>query len=432
MSKERVRRAYLDHASSSPLRAVAYGAMLPWLAQPGDPGRIHAEGRAARVALEEAREQVATFFGARPREVVFTSGGTESINAAIAGAAARAVGDGDAGGLERNRLHLGAEKGVETLPVAPGDRGGAAEDGHGGAHIVATAVEHSAVLEAANRAGRVTLVGVDGLGRVDPATVLAGIGPETALVSVQLANHEVGTIQPAAEVAAMARERGVLTHVDACAAAGHIRVDFGALGADLVSVTAHKLGGPRGIGALLVRRGLRLAPFLLGGAQERNRRAGIENVAAAAGFAAALAELGEPALSSVTAPPSSADRLVAEAEAARGLTDLLLTEAPKLVDGLTVFGDPVDRLPHLVCFGVEGVEAEPVLLGLDQHGVAVHSGSSCSSETFEPSPVLAAMGVDADHSLRVSVGWSSTVDDVDAFLAALPLVISRLRSLRTG
>jgi cysteine desulfurase len=434
MSKATVgRRVYLDHASSSPLRPAAAAAMLPWLAHPGDPGRVHAEGRAARVALEDAREQVALFFGARPREVVFTSGGTESINAAVYGAGARAaVSDRDAGGLERNRLRSGAEKGVEARPVAPGARGGDHEDGPVGVHIVTTAVEHSAVLEAADRAGRVTMAGVDGLGRFDPATLLAGIRPETALISVQLANHEVGTVQPAAEAVAAARERGVLTHVDACAAAGHLPIDFAALGADLCSVTAHKLGGPRGIGALLVRRGLRLSPFLRGGAQERNRRAGIENVAAAVGFAAALAELGEPALSSTTAPPSPANRLVAEAEAARGLTDLLLTEAPKLVDGLTVFGDPVDRLPHLVCFGVEGVEAEPVLLGLDQRGVAVHSGSSCSSETFEPSPVLAAMGVDADHSLRVSVGWSSTVDDVDAFLAALPPVISRLRSLRGG
>jgi cysteine desulfurase len=379
--------------------------MLPWLAHPGDPGRVHAEGRAARVALEEAREQVAAFFGARPREVIFTSGGTESIAAAIFGVATRTAA-GDAGGPQRNRL--------------------------GGVHIATTAVEHSAVLEAANRAGRVTMAGVDGLGRVDPATVLAGIRAETVLVSVQMANHEVGTLQPVAEVVAGARERGVLTHVDACAAAGHVPIDFAALGADLASVTAHKLGGPRGIGALLVRRGLRLPPFVLGGAQERNRRAGIENVAAAVGFAAAVAELGAPALTSVTAPPSPASRLVAEAEAARGLTDLLLVEAPKLVDGLTVFGDPFDRLPHLVCFGVEGVEAEPVLLGLDQQGVAVHSGSSCSSETFEPSPVLSAMGVDADHSLRVSVGWSSTATDVDRFLAALPAVIARLRGLRSG
>jgi cysteine desulfurase len=399
------RRAYLDHASSSPLRPAAYEAMLPWLGQPGDPGRVHAEGRAARMALEDAREQVAGFFGARPREVVFTSGGTEAVNAAILGAAWRAM----EGGRERNRLRAGPGSGAGTQPVAIGD----------GVHIVTTAVEHSAVLEAANRAGRVTLAGVDRLGRFDPTTVLAGIGPDTALVSVQLANHEVGTVQPAGEIVAAARDRGVLTHVDACAAAGHLPLDFAALGADLCSVTAHKLGGPRGVGALLVRRGLRLPPFLLGGAQERNRRAGVENVAAAVGFAAAVGDL-------------AGGGLAAEAEAARALTDRLLVEAPKLVDGLTVFGDPVDRLPHLVCFGVDGVEAEPVLLGLDQRGVAVHSGSSCSSETFEPSPVLSAMGVAADHSLRVSVGWSSTADDADAFLAAAPTVIDGLRRLGSG
>ena len=275
------RRAYLDHASSSPLRSAAYEAMLPWLAHPGDPGRVHAEGRAARVALEEAREEVAAFFGARPREVIFTSGGTEAINAAIYGAAARAATNRHSS----PRSDRGEERQLE-------------EDGPAGVHIVTTAVEHSAVLEAANRAGRVTMAGVDVLGRYDLATVLAGIRPETALVSVQLANHEVGTVQPAAEVVAAVREQGVVTHVDACAAAGHIPIDFAALGADLCSVTAHKLGGPRGIGALLVRRGLRLPPFLLGGAQERNRRAGIEDVAAAVGFAAAVAELMGPA------PPS--------------------------------------------------------------------------------------------------------------------------------
>jgi cysteine desulfurase len=398
------RRAYLDHASSSPLRPAAYEAMLPWIGHPGDPGRVHSEGRAARVALEEARAQVAAFFGARPREVIFTSGGTESVNAAIFGAAAR---------ISPNWRSSPRSEGGEERQLEEEQE----QDPPAGIHIVASSVEHSAVLEAANRAGRLTMAGVDQLGRYAPATVLAGIRAETALVSVQLANHEVGTIQPAADVVAAARERGVLTHVDACAAAGYIPVDFAALGADLCSVTAHKFGGPTGIGALLVRRGLRIPPFHLGGAQERNRRAGLENVAAAVGFAAAVGEL-------------NADRLPAEAEAAKALTDRLLTEAPKLVEGLAVFGDPVDRLPHLVCFGVEGVEAEPVLLGLDQHGVAVHSGSSCSSETFEPSPVLSAMGVDADHSLRVSVGWSSTPDDVDAFLSALPEVVGRLRRLR--
>jgi cysteine desulfurase len=252
-------RAYLDHASSSPLRPAAYEAMLPWLAGPagaGDPSRVHAEGHAARVALETARQQVAALFGARPREVVFTSGGTEAINSAVFGAAARAAADSGPGGEP---------------------------------HFVVTAVEHSAVLEAARRAGRVTVVGTDGYGRVDPAAVLAAIEPGTSLVCVQLGNHEVGTLQPAVEVMAACQGRGVLGHVDACAAAGHVPVDFAALGADLASVTAHKLGGPRGVGALLVRRGLRLRPLLVGGEQERARRAGMENVAALAGFGAACA-----------------------------------------------------------------------------------------------------------------------------------------------
>lgn len=375
-------RSYLDHASSTPLRPVAYEAMLPWLAgtgAAGDPGRLHAEGRASRVALEEAREQVATLVGARPREVVFTSGGTEAINTAIFGAALRAGGTG--------------------------------------VHLVVTAVEHSAVLEAAERTGRVCLVAVDRQGRYDPEAVLAALGPRTALVSVQLANHEVGTLQPASALAAPCRDRGVLLHVDACTAAGHVPFDFAAMGADLVSVTAHKLGGPRGAGALLVRRGLRLPPLLLGGAQERARRGGMENVAAAVGFGAAAAEL------------ATEGRLAAEAAAARALTDRVLSEARARLSGVQVFGDPLGRVPHLACLGVEGVEAEPVLLGLDQRGVAVHSGSSCSSEALEPSPVLAAMGVAADHSLRVSVGWSTTPAEVEAFLDALPEVVERLRAL---
>ncbi|HEY3240047.1 MAG TPA: cysteine desulfurase family protein, partial [Acidimicrobiia bacterium] len=375
---------------STPLRPAAAEAMAPWLAAPGDPGRVHAEGRAARFALEEARAAVAGFLGARPREVLFTSGGTEAVNTAVFGATASGT------------------------PRPPGAAGGS----DGPVHVVAGAVEHSAVLESAQRAGNVTLVGVDRLGRVDPEVVAAALRPETALVCVQAANHEVGTLQPVAEVAAVCRSRGVRLHVDACAAAGHVPLDFSTLGADLVSVSAHKLGGPRGVGALLVRRGLRLAPLMVGGAQERARRAGLENVAAAVGFAAACAEL------------AAGGRLEAEAKGARELTDRVLSEAPARVDGVSVFGDPVERLPYLVCLGVDGVEAEPVLLALDQQGVAVHSGSSCSSETFEPSPVLQAMGVDADHSLRVSVGWSSTPEDVNAFLAALPEVVARLRALR--
>jgi cysteine desulfurase len=378
-----VRRAYLDHASTSPLRPDAFEAMLPFLRDHhADPGRLHAEGRVTRVALEDAREQVAALLGARPREVVFTASGTEAVNTAVWGAVARADGP---------------------------------------AHVVTTAVEHSAVLDACRRSGaELTVVGVDRLGRFDPSDVLAAVRPETALVTIQLANHEVGTVQPADEVAAACRDRGVIVHVDACMAAGHVPVDFGALAADLCSVSAHKFGGPKGAGALLVRRGLRLPPFVVGGAQERARRGGLEDVPAMVGFGAAAGEVGADG------------RLDTEADAQRQLTERVALEAPERVGGVVRYGDPDNRVPHLVCLGVEGVEAEPILLGLDQRGVAVHSGSACSSEALEPSPILEAMGVDADHSLRVSVGWSSVAEDVDAFLDAFPAVVDRLRALRAG
>jgi cysteine desulfurase len=224
----------------------------------------------------------------------------------------------------------------------------------------------------------------------------------------------VGTLQPVASVVEACRERGVLVHVDAAQAVGHVPVDFGSLGADLLSVSAHKFGGPQGVGALVVRRGLRLRPLLVGGEQERARRAGMENVAAIAGFGAVSEALAQ------------AGRLEAEAVAARAQTARALADLPHRV---VTYGDTVERLPHIVCVGVEGVEAEAVLLGLDQAGVAAHSGSACSSESLEPSPVLEAMGVDAERSLRVSVGWSTTDDDIDAFVDALPKVVSRLRQL---
>jgi cysteine desulfurase len=305
--------------------------------------------------------------------------------------------------------------------VNTGGGGAVARAGHARSHIVTTAVEHSAVLDACRRSEvELTVVPVDGVGRFDPDAASDAIRPDTALVSVQLANHEVGTVQPAAAVTAACREQGVLVHVDACMAVGHLPVDFAALGADLCSITAHKLGGPKGAGALLVRRGLRVPQLIVGGAQERARRGGLEDVPAMVGFGAAVAVLAEE------------DRLAAETAAARRLTDRVAAEAAARVAGMARYGDPDDRVPHLVCLGIEGVEAEPVLLGLDQRGVAVHSGSACSSEVLEPSPILAAMGVDAEHSLRVSVGWDTTDADVDAFLDAFPTVVDRLRALRAG
>jgi cysteine desulfurase len=368
-----VTRHYLDHASTSPTRPEAVAAVTHWLSRPGgDPGRIHAEGLEARVGIETAREHVAALFGARPRSVVFTSGATEAIATACWGAAER------------------------------------------GAHQVLAAVEHSAVRKAAEAHGAVTVVGVDALGRIDPGELLAAVQPDTAVVHIQWGNHEVATIQPVAEVVAACRERGVLVHVDAAQANGHVPIAFDALGADLLSVSAHKLGGPAGVGALLVRRGLRLRSLLVGGDQERARRAGLEPVALIAGFGAAAAVLG--------------GSLEAEAAAQRALTDRVLAAVPSL-EGVRVYGAPQERLPHLVCLGVDGVEPQAVLLGLDRAGVAAHSGSACSSESLEPSPVLEAMGVDAHHSLRLSVGWSSTDADIDAALEALPGILADLRAL---
>ncbi len=349
--------------------------MLPWLSFAADPGRVHTDGRMSRGAVEQAREQVASLLGARPREVVFTGGATEAIVAAVWGATER------------------------------------------GGHVVVPAVEHSAVREASAAFGVVTEVGVDELGRVDADAVLSAVRPgETALVHIQWANHEVGSLQPVAEVVAGCSEKGVLVHVDAVVAGGHLPVDFAALGADLLTVSAHKLGGPQGVGALLVRRGLRLRPLLVGGEQERSRRAGMENVAGIVGFGAAAGTL--------------ASTLGAESARAWAQTETLIASATA-VDGVVTYGDVHRRAPHIACLGVAGVEAEAVLLGLDQAGIAAHSGSACSSESLEPSPVLAAMGVEAERSLRVSVGWSTTDDDVTAFCAAFPGVVGRLRSLRS-
>jgi cysteine desulfurase len=367
-------RHYLDHASTSPLRPEARAALVAQLERTGDPGRIHAEGLTTRVVVEDARRQVAELVGARPREVVFTSGATEAIAAACWGAATR------------------------------------------GSHQVVPAVEHSAVRLAAERHGEVTLVPVDGRGRVAVDDVLAAVRPDTALVHVQWGNHEVGTVQPVAEVVGACRERGVLVHVDAAQAVGHVDVDFRAVGADLLSVSAHKFGGPTGVGALLVRQGLRLPPLLVGGDQERARRAGLENMAAIAGFGAACAAV-------------SGGSVADEAAEQRRLTRRILDTVEDDALGLVVYGDPVERLPHVVCLGVEGIEPQAVLLGLDQAGIAAHSGSACSSEALEPSPVLEAMGVDAHHSLRLSVGWSTIDADIHRLLATLPDVLADLRAL---
>ncbi len=373
-------RTYLDAASTTPLLGAARAALLEWYggtAVVGDPGRLHHDGMRTRVAVEDARSLVASLLGCTPREVVFTSGATESIAAATWGARAR-----DA------------------------DR----------QHVVLAAVEHSAVREWADR-GPSTVVGVDRTGRVDPDELLAAVRPDTALVHLQWGNHEVGTLQPVAPVVAACRERGVLVHVDAAQAAGRVPLRLSDLGADLVSVSGHKFGAPTGTGVLVVRRGLRIPPLLVGGDQERARRAGLEHTAGIVGLGAAAAEL---------------DRTLASVGArCRMLTDRLRSWAAA-TDGVEVLGaDPAGSLPHIVCLGLQGVEPQPVLLGLDALGISVHSGSSCSSESLEPSPVLEAMGVDADRSLRVSVSWANDEADVDRFTVAAERVLAELRALRT-
>jgi cysteine desulfurase len=382
-----VPRHYLDFASTVPLRPEVTAALRGWLdVTAADPGRLHAEGRTVRVAIETAREQVAGLLGTRPRQVIFTAGATEAINAAVFGAAR----------------------------AAPGSV------------ILCAGVEHSAVRDASERAAPVETLAVDGRGRIEldalDEALARHAGPAPALVHCQWANHEVGTLQPVHEVVARCAAAGVPVHVDAAAACGSVPTDLDALGADLVSVSAHKLGGPPGAGALWVRPGLRIDPLLVGGQQERARRAGLENAAAIVGFGATAAAL------------SADDGALVELEAAqsRHLVAGLLAAA-RAVDGVELVGDPgpAGRLPHIVCVGVAGVEAEPVVIGLDKAGIAVHSGSACSSESLEPSPVLEAMGVDANRSLRLSVGWSSTDDDVAAFARAFPDVVDGLRALRS-
>ncbi|GAC1315434.1 MAG: cysteine desulfurase family protein [Acidimicrobiales bacterium] len=326
-----------------------------------------------RAAIEDARASVAGLLGVRPREVVVTSGATEAANAAVWGVASSRPG-----------------------------------------LIACAAVEHACVRDACDRTGRAVPLPVSPTGEMSIAAVealLAGPDP-VALVNCQWGHHAVGPLQPVAAVSAACRAAGVLVHVDAAQACGQVPLELGALGADLVSVSAHKFGGPPGGGALIVRRGLRLPPMVVGGEQERARRAGMENVPAIVGFGVAAAEC----------TPAPAEALA--------LTKALLAAA-LAVPGVVAYGSLESRLPHIVCLGIEGVEAEAVLLGLDQAGIAAHSGSACSSESLEPSPVLEAMGVDAQRSLRLSVGWSTTAADVAGFASAFPGVVARLRALGT-
>jgi cysteine desulfurase len=372
---------YLDHASTTPMHPAAREAFVAAVDSFADPSRLYGAARRARILLDEARAAVAGSIGARAEEVVFTSGGTESCNLAIA-AGARAA----AASRKPRR-------------------------------IAVSAVEHTAVLRAAREVpeAEVIEVPVDATGVMDldalRETCAGGIG----LVSVQLANGEVGTLQPVAEAAAIAHEFGALFHTDACAAAGHIPVDVQALGADLVSTSSHKSYGPRGAGALWVRRGVRVRPSAVGDDRERGRRAGIENLPAIAGYAAAAG--------------ARATEIAEEAPRLFGLSARLREALPSAVADCEVHGHPTQRLPGIVSFSVLYVEGEALLLALDQRGIAVHSGSSCTSSAQEPSHVLTAMGALTQGSIRVSMGRDTTEGDIDTFLDVLPPIVEQARKL---
>jgi cysteine desulfurase len=379
-------RVYFDYNATSPPAPEVVDTVARVSREVfGNPSSVHHFGQQAKAVVDEARSAVARLIGADPSEIVFTSGGTEADNLAIRGAA-------------------------EALEPT------------GRRHLVATAIEHEAVLNTLKALGRrgwrTTLVPVDESGVVSPVDVEVAIGADTALVSIMHANNEIGTIQPVAGVAAIARGRGVLVHTDAVQSVGKIPVNVGALKADLLALSAHKFGGPKGVGVLWVRRGTRIHATLTGGKQERNRRAGTENVPGIAGLGVA-ARL-------------AASTLSTESIRLASLRDRLEEGILHRVPGTAVNGSPVDRVPNTTNISFDRVEAESLLIALDLEGVAVSTGSACSSGTLEPSHVLLAMGFPShrtQNSLRFSLGLSSTEADVDRVVALLPLLVDKLRSL---
>ena len=383
------RRIYVDHAATTPADPRVVEAMLPYLTELwGNPSSIYYEAREARKALDTARRSVAEVLGARAQEIVFTSGGTESDNLALRG-------------------------------VAQGAR-------RRGNHIITTTAEHHAVLHAAERLEqegfRITYLPVDREGFIDLGALERALDDETVLVSVMYANNEIGVIQPIAEVVRIVKERDphIAVHTDAVQAAGYLEIDVDRLGVDLLSLAGHKIYGPKGVGVLYVRSRTPFLPQALGGAQEKNRRAGTENVAGAAGMATAL-------------------RLVDEERAERGarvrpLRDKLLAELPRRLPGTHVTGptDPDRRLPNSFSCCFERVEGEATLLQLDLLGVSASSGSACTTGSLEPSHVLLAMRVPhelARGSLRITLGKDNTMEEIDHILDVLPPAVERLRAL---
>ena len=381
-----MQRVYLDHNATTPVHPAVVEAMTKVLREDfGNPSSVHHFGQRAKSAMDQARSSVASLIGADPSEVVFTSGGTESDNFAIRGAAEA---------LDATRRR----------------------------HLIATTIEHEAVLntlKALARRGRpTTLLRVDGTGIVAPDALKEALTDDTAVVSVMHANNEIGTIQPILELARIAHERGALFHTDAVQTAGKVTVDVKALDVDLLSISAHKFYGPKGVGALWIRRGLRLLPVLTGGKHERSRRAGTENVAGIVGMGVAAT--------------LAAAKMDEEAKRMSALRDRLEDEVLRAVPGTIVNGARSPRVPNTTNISFDRIEAESLLIALDLEGVAVSTGSACSSGTLEPSHVLKAMGFPphrTQNSIRFSLGAANTEADVDRVVAILPGIVDKLRSL---
>jgi cysteine desulfurase len=379
-------RVYFDYNATTPLAPeVAEAVARATQDLFGNASSIHYFGQQAKAALDEARSAVAALIHADPSEVVFTGGGTESDNFAIRGAA-------------------------EAAEVS------------GRRHLVASAIEHEAVLNTlkalARRGWRTALVPVDQAGVASPDELRTAMADDTSIVSVMHANNEIGTIQPIAELSAIAHERGALMHTDAVQSAGKIPVDMRALGVDLLSLSAHKFNGPKGAGALWIKRGTRLQPILTGGKHERNRRAGTENVPAIVGMGVA-ARL-------------AIAKMSGEAARVRALRDRLEEGILRAVPGTAVNGARAARVPNTTNISFDRVEAESLLIALDLEGVAVSTGSACSSGTLEPSHVLRAMGLPAhrtQNSLRFSLGMFSTEEELDHVIEVLPRLVEKLRGL---
>lgn len=376
---------YADNAATTRLSQTALDAMMPYFGQIyGNPSSLHTAGQEAAQALAAAREKIAALLGGDPRQLTFTSGGSEADNQALISAAA-----------------YGARKGKK--------------------HIISTKVEHHAVLHTLRKLEKqgfeVTLLDVDGYGRVSAEDVKKAIRPDTALVSVMYANNEIGTVFPIAEIGAVCRQAGVIFHTDAVQAVGHLDVNIEKQNIDMLSLSAHKFHGPKGVGALYARKGIPLTTLIEGGAQERGKRAGTENIPGIVGMAAALEE-------AVSAREKNAAYLT-------GLRD-------RLIAGITAIphtvlnGDPVNRLPGNVNVCIEGIEGESLLLMLDDAGICASSGSACTSGSLDPSHVLLAIGRPhevAHGSLRLSLSEENTPEEIDHILAKLPGIVSYLREI---